>query len=303
MHHPVIMHLRIQRWATVMVLLSARVVSVGCTQPELSPNVEKTCSDGVAPAEGKPCEEGTSLCINGVDDDGDGRVDCAESACRLEPACASVAKSCTLLSDEGCTKGQSCYPSTTQLSGQLCAAPGMQPMGEACDVEADCAAHHHCLGHRCTRLCGDQEGCPRESACVRQSSGPGYCSLPCIPALGDAMCEPWTCSTVESSNFPYYSLPALALCAPARSGTLQEGQVCYDTALPQATSHLCGAALLCIPEAVSEAARGVCRATCALRDDGTIATACVDGARVCKRALPFDPRPPLAGALALGICQ
>jgi hypothetical protein len=77
------------------------------------------------------------VCDNGVDDDGDGSVDCADADCAADPACAPGGPTC---GDGTCDVGESCdgRNGTTSCSADCPGVTGGKPANRYCYVDGVC---------------------------------------------------------------------------------------------------------------------------------------------------------------------
>ncbi len=195
-------------------LLGAAVVAgaVACTAPRISEDSDAACSNGLdddgdglvdcadpACASTTACELDASTCSNGLDDDGDGLVDCEQKSCVTAGFCASVPASCDVVRSTGCARGLACEP-VDPIAGtpRVCALPGVLDETKTCavtpsDPSGGCRAGTICYGNGlCTLPCEVEADCPRSATCVRDATKPyGVCSLTCMPSTG---CVPgYTC--------------------------------------------------------------------------------------------------------------
>ncbi len=118
---------------------------------------------GCTPAEQDvgPSTRPDELCSNGVDDNGDGKVDCADPTCFLKPACAPGAEDCTNGIDDN---GDQLVDCLDTLCAQAAAClPGAERCADGEDndedglvdcADADCASSPSCLAEKET-VCDD----------------------------------------------------------------------------------------------------------------------------------------------------
>jgi hypothetical protein len=105
-------------------------------------------------------------------------ADCEGLACDGQGLCRPP-KECNGLTDGGCLEdGLRCY--VTANLGAWCGLPGGKAEGEACQLEADCAAGTWCLQGRCLRRCDTDDftacgGVPARCAPLVAGNRLGFC--------------------------------------------------------------------------------------------------------------------------------
>ena len=102
-----------------------------------------------------------TTCTGGIDEDCDTLVDCADSDCRLDPACA--VSTCDALAGSGCAAGQHCGIHTVDASVDstvvaACFANGAGAVGDGCASGADCGD-----GLTCAAITGWSTGAGEET--------------------------------------------------------------------------------------------------------------------------------------------
>jgi hypothetical protein len=163
-------------------------------------------------------------CTNGVDDDCNGKTDCADPACATNPAC-----------NTGCTDGQTrpCYdgPSGTENVGtckdgtQTCAG-GQWPTncpGEVLPSTENCADN---LDHNCNHLpgCLDLFSCVTSPSCQEQCQMPLDPGCVCPNGSGDQM-------TCPEGTFDVHKglIPGTDECCPCTAGDCGNVNCCGET--------------------------------------------------------------------------
>lgn len=181
---------------------------------------------------------GTENCTNGLDDNCDGRIDCADPTCATDPACRT-----------GCTDGQtrSCYdgPSGTENVGsckdgtQVCAG-GMWPAscpGEVLPQPQDCASP---IDKACNHLpgCFNIFVCATNPACMEtcQVTNP---ACVCPNGTGDAATCPDGMHGVHNGG-----IPGTIECCPCTVNDCSDAGCCAETVC--VNSPQCGG-LTCRP--------------------------------------------------------
>lgn len=258
------------------------------------------CDDPKCVAAGR-CESSADACANGLDDDDNGAVDCEDRTCVAAGHCEPRDATCSVDPPSGCVTGLVCSASEGETAGSRCALPGSVPLHRPCDGQGSCAAGLHCIGF-CRKICQDEGDCPRETFCVRNGRTKfGYCSTPCIPALMGSGCTLGTCVSLSSFELAFDLLDAGATCADPVpwKPTAKEGDECDAPSSIAKLDRMCEPHLVCFP---SPSGVPRCRSTCAISQEGDVIVACAAG-RKCGRAYPLDARPALEGQLLLGICE
>lgn len=115
--------------------------------------------DNVAPfLDPAGCTPSTEVCDNGVDDDCDGDVDCADADCSGDPACVG----CSV--DADCDDGAFCNGAET-CSGGSCQSGSDPCPGQGCDEGAD----------QCVSCGGNKAPCSSNSDCCSGNCKSGTC--------------------------------------------------------------------------------------------------------------------------------
>lgn len=149
---------------------------IDCADPDCAGDPACTCGDGVcAPPEnpctcpidcGLPAPEGLGLtCADGIDNDCDGFIDCADPGCAGNPACVCGNGVCTPPENQ-CNCPIDCGPPTITEVG-LCT----DGLDNDCDGPTDCA-DPDCIGDPAC-LCGNGACDPGENPC--------NCAVDCGP--------------------------------------------------------------------------------------------------------------------------
>jgi hypothetical protein len=229
-------------------------------------------------------------CRNGIDDDGNGKIDCEDTACVEQMHCEAFAQSCMLFPQSGCPKGMGCYPDApNSFLGARCALPGPTLELRSCNQPLDCAAGHECLGS-CLRYCNGEADCLRHEYCARPfQDRPGTCLSGCIPAFGNAGCFATACVTAHQFTQRFGAAPTLAICGPVPQwkGLAARGSACDNPASQVKLERMCVPGLVCVDIAGSFR----CADTCGFFADGRQGSACPVTGETCVVAFPQDTRP------------
>ena len=171
-----------------------------------------SCSGAITPVQ--------ESCTNGVDDDCNGKVDCADPSCATDPAC-----------NTGCTDGQTrpCYdgPSQTENVGtckdgtQTCSG-GQWPSncpGEVLPTSENCSDNQD---HNCDHLPGCFDfSCFVSPACQTQCQMPLDAGCVCPMGSGDQMTCPDGMHDVHKGTFP-----GTDECCPCGAGDCNDINCC-----------------------------------------------------------------------------
>lgn len=164
-----------------------------CTAPE-------TCVRGQCLPPAPPTED----CTNGVDDDANGDVDCADLYCQRDPACVSTPNGCDVLL-QNCSNGDACWVNGPSSGDGFCAPPGGKAAGEACFGftfgSEDCGVGLLCVyanetdpAGTCRAFCDQSADCAAGEACysIDPTINFGVCATVTTPGAcsTDADCAP-----------------------------------------------------------------------------------------------------------------
>lgn len=210
------------------------LVATSCSTPKILEDTTAACSNGVdddqngrvdcaddSCAATDACERSTRSCRDGLDNDGDGRIDCEQQSCRDLGACDPIQTDCQLVPQGGCPRGMACYP-TSGLepdSSLSCVTAGSALEGESCDpslgdIAKGCAGGLVCVDGECHAMCQGDEQCSRASECLLNTNAvTGLCSQPCVPTIGCS--HGHNCISLERMGLPYDRGGALLFCATA----------------------------------------------------------------------------------------
>jgi len=147
---------------------------------------------------------GAESCNTGVDEDGDGTVDCADTDCAADPICSSGNETlCNNLEDDDDDGLTDCEDPTDCKALAVC-QPGAGPVGSPCLSANACSANNN------------------DPVCLTVLDGDiffmgGYCSELCDPGLND--CVPGSfCSPPTLSSGAGFCLDICAVDADCRPG-------------------------------------------------------------------------------------
>jgi hypothetical protein len=164
--------------------VAGAVALAACTTPRIHEDTPAACSNGVDddgnglvdcadpgcfPTEA--CERTAATCRDGIDNDANGLTDCEQPSCRDGGFCASFVSGCDAATQSGCPRGMACYPDSVDAAKNTCWLPGAggetSPCGDNPAGNPDCGAGFFCLtGDGCARLCAFDSDCPRSSVCL-----------------------------------------------------------------------------------------------------------------------------------------
>jgi hypothetical protein len=219
------------RSAAAAVLLV--IAASSCQSPRIVERSPTACSNGIDDdGDGSidcadsdchdvdTCERSAATCANDKDDDGDGEVDCEQESCRAGGFCETFAADCTFSPQSGCPRGMGCYDTGVGTGKPTCALPGTLVERQPCaivpnDISGGCAIGYACDGV-CYRYCKQDADCPRSSACTADSyetTGAGICTLFCLPP--DYVCplRNMQCISLSYGGLHYVNKGSLLVCS------------------------------------------------------------------------------------------
>jgi hypothetical protein len=286
-----------------------------CTEPRIIETSLEACRNGIdddgdglidctdpACMDSGACEGSLERCRNGLDDDRDGQIDCNDEQCK--PFCGNYDVACEVGDTGACPIGMSCYPRTNTFEGAYCSRTGLRSDGKICAESDDCSAGATCYGV-CGAVCSENSRCARSGYCAHLDGKPGACISGCVPALAASGCDVGTqCITLHHVGIASNAQPSIAGCSrtPAWAGTLAVGDACDDPPLISAVDKMCAPGLVCWPDAASPPRRGVCRRTCGIDLASRGNTGCSVAGTTCRLAFPQDQRANAVGRLVQGLC-
>lgn len=175
---------------------------VACSDPSL---VEVDCANGVDDdGDGQidcadvdcieadlVCETTRDRCRDGMDNDGDERADCEVDSCVDAGFCEPFEPDagCSVVEQWGCPVGMGCW--LTDEGTPMCAPAGsaIRMSGDACDPDValsqGCEPGTGCVDGICSDHCHVEADCRQDSRCYGLSP---FCSTPCNPRQGDEAC-------------------------------------------------------------------------------------------------------------------
>lgn len=269
--------------ALALVLFS----SAACTQPIVLETGAAACGDAVDnDGDGRTdcadedcaasgvCEVTADACRDGIDQDHDGAVDCADQDCVRAGLCEPFASDCLAAGRGICPEAMSCYPAGPGGALRQCARPGSVGDWLACATPADCAGARSCVDGICAPICRATVDCPSGALCVPRAGMYASCAPPCVPGAVDEPCAAaGGCQTLTELAFTYDPALPLAACVLARgpAGGAQRGEPCGAS---EARAQRCAAGLVCHPEEPSPRCRAICATE--LRDRTAPIVPCAD---------------------------
>ncbi len=177
-------------------------------------------------------------CADGIDDDGDGHIDCDDQDCDSSPDCADTCGVDTIFFDnaeEACPTGSFCSANNSQHE-PVCTEDAMSASGTNygdCGDADECPVGAACINSACMPYC-DQDthpDCPGVGVCVFTLTGTEYnlCGI-----LDACTIYPDSCANASEGCYPYADT---TVCATA--GTLTVGDAC-------ASVNECAPGTMCI---------------------------------------------------------
>ncbi|MGC4079497.1 MAG: hypothetical protein QM702_21145 [Rubrivivax sp.] len=289
-------------------------VVLACTTPQVSENTRSACVNGYDDdgdgrvdcaddecREAGFCEASLEACTNDADDDGNGLVDCEDRGCIDGGFCEPRDVACTVDPQSGCPRGLICSADGNETTGKHCMLPGTTEIDRECKGPGTCRPGLHCFGV-CRRICQNELDCPRETFCVRNARTKfGTCSIACVPALRGSGCPSGDCIPPHAFEVGFDEFDLAGICAdPIQwKGRVQEGEQCDDPPSITKLGGMCAPGLVCFPEPNGTPR---CRTTCGITQEGHVLLACANPAHTCALAYPLDQRPVLESQLLMGIC-
>jgi len=270
----------------------------GCTEPVL---VEVGCSNGIdddgdglidcldvdCVEQDEVCETTLERCRDGRDNDSDEIADCQNDTCVDSGFCDSFVPDggCDLVEQTGCPVGMGCWVGE---DGALCAlAEGATRVaGEACDetlpVSAGCRPGAGCLDGICSPHCFVEADCPYDSRCFGLSP---FCSVPCNPRRGaDACADPRaTCAPIQAF------VPELAFSQGGGLFNCIIADPMWGTApvgMGCSSSVRCAEGLVCTPDLDGFSS---CREPCNVSVTTDTSVGCPDDTDICWPTYPSQP--------------
>lgn len=247
--------------------------AVACTEADLREGDSAACADGLDNDGdglidckdgdcGQPCNDVREHCADGRDNDQNGAVDCDDKQCEKDAACVEP---CVYGSEFDCPRGTKCI--ATQ-SGVVCV-----PHGSAVDTcvlapdHDECLPGRQCDGTRCQEQCRFDEECRAGTPCLDQSlaGSAGYCGRRCLTQQDCETGE--TCATHSAINGDFRS-PRRVLKSCTRpekitaAGERKVGQSCTVST----SFALCQPELSCIHD--TQVYKYYCMPTCVSIEGG-----------------------------------
>ncbi len=181
------------RSKTPRVLTNARV-NVGGGVAEICDNQQDDDGDGAVDCDDSDCAEdpacapATEICDNQQDDDGDGAVDCDDSDCAEDPACAPATEICDNQQDDDGDGAVDCDDS--DCAEDPACAPGTEICDNQQDDDGDGAVD--CDDSDCAE---DPACAPATEICDNQQDDDGDGAVDCDDSdcAGDPACPPDDC--------------------------------------------------------------------------------------------------------------
>ena len=227
-----------------------------CPCPEGYDCVDDRCRRGGG------TEDTIETCRDGIDNDGDGAIDCLDQDCIDAGACQPFVADCDPFTTSGCPAGLGCSL-TRGADGAVatvCRLTGARHVGEPCSRDGDrevlCMPRAACvlegtgLEAVCQQLCRNDADCPANSLCAIELDEVDYglCTIPCLPWSPRTRCaREYACRPVSVEETDRTVGGAVTTCLhPAVTpgfGSLVRGEPCDPTSGDPA--ELCGPDLLC----------------------------------------------------------
>ncbi len=245
-------------------------------------------------------ENNEALCLNGIDDDGQGGADCLDASCIDGGFCYAreVDPPCDPYGQTGCPVGMACYLlfRADSTFGTVCRRPGTGMATEACDASTLTPPDSHpCLGGlgcyfltgqrgTCGAYCWADAECPDGALCEGEGAHAGLCTTPCNPNQTLSCPTGYACASYALlGGLTYYDGGARNICVTVesvRSATASAGETCDDPPTGgTAPNLLCRVGTVCVGDG---SATGTCRSVC----DLAAPTPCPSGG-ICHR--PTEP--------------
>jgi len=208
-------------------------------------------------------------------------------------SCVADRGICNIVSGDGCSAEQSCYPMNITGTSTFCARPGVLRPGATCTNNFDCVPGSVCLristsspGFCLQTCCGDDHPHCRDPAF---EGSPGSICLATLPISGvracvTTGCNPYVLAENGCSGITSYCIPSdeinsdaippdvSAVCTiPSRSGGRLDGEVCLAT--PD-----CAPGFICLGPTGGTRS---CRRRCDLANPNTAGVRCPSG-RTCR---------------------
>jgi hypothetical protein len=273
-----------------------------CTEPRIIERSKRACGNGLdddgnglidckdpSCVDSGACEVTANQCGDDLDQDEDGKTDCEDPDCVERGFCAPGESVCSLYPQRGCVAGMACYAAVANtFVGDRCALPGSTPELQRCERGEQCEPGYDCLS-ACQRLCTLSEQCLRGEYCAVPFAGrPGVCLTSCLPQIPLTGCGALTCVSTHHYMQRFGSNPTLGVCSfiPPWTGLAERDQPCDDPPSREDLVRMCKPNLACVR--VSGFLR--CVDTCALFESGEAAFPCPRKDDACVLAFPDDAR-------------
>jgi hypothetical protein len=282
-------------------------VAASCSTPSVVEVTAAACSNGIdddgdgaidcddadcAPT--NACERSRETCSDGIDDDRDGLVDCEQASCREAGYCEPLENGCDVAAQTGCPRGMGCFP--RESNTPVCAVGGEGVEADRCGDTAEgasvgCALGHFCLAgpapRHCYRLCAGDGDCPRSSLCLISGGRSwGICSFACLPQIPCP--EPGdVCIAVQRAGFSIARGGWVHACLPG--GNYVEGAANVGDACADVVGAETPKAEVCRDGLLCVPdPMPVCRTVCIAAASGEDSSSCGSGR--CVAVDPFDAR-------------
>ncbi len=188
----------------------------GLSDPACLQCINANCSAEMAACQADTCAPIAEVCDNGMDDDQDGDIDCADSDCAGDPACSTGNEICDNGVDDDSDGDVDCAdsdcanaPACSQLTETACGdGQDNDSDGDVDCADSDCASYPACGGSgwtcgetwTCVENCGTDYTCMQDcqdNACASGQAkaqdlldcAQSACLMSCFGGLGDPSCQ------------------------------------------------------------------------------------------------------------------
>jgi hypothetical protein len=295
---------------------AATIGGMGCSSPQVLETGSVACADHVDNdddgrtdcadddcIDSDACERTLAGCRDRADEDLDGDVDCADEDCVKAGHCEAFTSDCVLGVQSGCPEAMTCFAAGEGNSGRQCARPGSTGDWLPCTRHTECGAARACVDGVCEWLCKATRECPSGALCVPRGGDLATCAPSCAPgAATDSCAVGGACRALGELGYVYDPTLPLAACVlavsrPPSPGSVAEGGPCEVSSV---AAVQCAPGLVCHPEDREQRCRAICASE--LRDRSQLDVPCPADRACALQDLDLSAPAPGLTTWVTGLC-